>query len=68
VFGVALSIPLRLRSELTLDGEVLDAFGSLPVPGNVWRSLQRLGSWVEPVLGSVSGRASFNREERLGGQ
>jgi hypothetical protein len=50
VFGVALSIPLRLRSELTLDGEVLDAFGSLPVPGNVWRSLQRLGSWVEPVL------------------
>jgi len=52
VFGVGLPIPLRLRDELTLDGEVLHTFGSLPVPSNVWRSLQRLGSWVEPVLGS----------------
>jgi hypothetical protein len=34
----------------TLDGEVLGAFGSLTVPGGIWRTLQRLRSWVEPVL------------------
>jgi hypothetical protein len=25
-------------------------YGSLTVPVQVWRTLQRLGSWVEPVL------------------
>jgi hypothetical protein len=32
---------------MTLDGEVLGQFGSLSVPGHIWRTLQRLGSWVE---------------------
>ena len=40
----------RLRGELTLDGETLRTFGTLTVPGPIWRTLQRLGVWVEPVL------------------
>jgi len=50
VFVAVATAPPRLRGELTLDGEVLRAFGSLTVPGHVWRTLQRLGAWVEPVL------------------
>ena len=56
MFGVVLPLPLRITSELTLDGEALDAFGSLIVPGNVWRPLQRLGSWGELVLGGERAR------------
>lgn len=40
----------RRVTELTLDGAALEAFGTLTVPGPVWRTLQRLGAWVEPVL------------------
>ena len=55
VFGAAVAAPPRTMPVLTLDGEVLGQFGSLTVPVQVWRTLQRLGSWVEPVL--VSGPA-----------
>jgi hypothetical protein len=57
VFGAAVAAPPRTMPVLTLDGEVLGQFGSLTVPGQVWRTLQRLGSWVEPVL-ETSGPAS----------
>jgi hypothetical protein len=33
-----------------VDEAFLWTFGALGVPGPVWRSLQRLGAWVEPVL------------------
>jgi hypothetical protein len=45
--------PDRVRTrttELLIDGDALWAYGALGVPGGVWRSLQRLSAWVEPVL------------------
>jgi hypothetical protein len=51
---------------LTLDGEVLGQFGSLTVPGQVWRTLQRLGSWVEPVLVNEWARLVRAYGERMG--
>jgi HNH endonuclease len=50
VFGASPARPPRFTGELTLDVDVLRAFGSLAVPGHVWRTLQRLGAWIEPVL------------------
>lgn len=35
---------------LILDGESLSLFGTISVPGHVWRAMQRLGAWIEPVL------------------
>ena len=66
VFGAVPATPPRLRGELTLDGEVLGAFGRLTVPGHVWRTLQRLGSWVEPVLVSEWARLVRAYGERMG--
>lgn len=37
-------------ASLVLDGESLSRFGSITVPGHVWRAMQRLGAWIEPVL------------------
>lgn len=33
-----------------LDRSLLEQFGSITVPGGLWRALMRLGSWIEPVL------------------
>src|SRR5690606_11628308 len=40
----------RYRDEIIMDAETLRSFGTISVPGPVWRTLQRLGSWIEPVL------------------
>ena len=40
----------RVRDEVRMDAETLWSFGAIGVPGPVWRTLQRLGAWVEPVL------------------
>jgi len=66
VFGAAVAAPPRTVHELTLDGEVLGQFGSLTVPGQVWRTLQRLGSWVEPVLVNEWARLVRAYGERMG--
>lgn len=50
VFEAAPSRAPRVRDEIVMDAETLRSFGTLGVPGPVWRSLQRLGAWVEPVL------------------
>lgn len=49
VFDASLARALR-RPGLVLDAETLAAFGSVTVPGHVWRAMQRLGVWIEPVL------------------
>jgi hypothetical protein len=66
VFGAAPTTPPRIRGDLTLDGEVLGAFGGLTVPGHVRRTLQRLGSWVEPVLVGEWARLVRTYGERMG--
>jgi SAM-dependent methyltransferase len=40
----------RVRGEIIMDAETLRSFGTIAVPGPVWRTLQRVGAWVEPVL------------------
>lgn len=40
----------KVRAEIQLDAETLRGFGIIGVPGPLWRTLQRLGAWVEPVL------------------
>ncbi|TGD94580.1 hypothetical protein EU555_32015 [Methylobacterium nonmethylotrophicum] len=66
VFTAAPATPARPGRELTLDGEVLRAFGTLTVPGHVWRTLQRLGVWVEPVLVGEWSRLMRAYGERMG--
>lgn len=39
-----------VRGEIVMDAGTLRAFGTMGVPGPVWRTLQRLGAWIEPVL------------------
>lgn len=50
VFDAAPSRAPRFGREIVMDAETLRAFGVIGVPGPVWRTLQRLGAWVEPVL------------------
>ena len=50
VFDAAPARAPRFRGEITMDAETLRAFGIIGVPGPVWRTLQRLGAWIEPVL------------------
>ncbi len=50
VFAAAPSRVPRAKDQIVMDAETLRSFGTLGVPGPVWRTLQRLGSWVEPVL------------------
>ncbi|PXA98365.1 methyltransferase type 11 [Nostoc sp. 3335mG] len=50
VFGASKARTPRSSDTLTLDVETLRKWGSLSVPGPVWRTLTRLGAWVEPVL------------------
>ena len=50
IVGVLPQRAPRTIGEITMDATTLRAFGSLGVPGPIWRTLQRLGAWVEPVL------------------
>lgn len=66
VFEVASATSPRIKGELVLDGETLSTFGHLVVPGHIWRTLQRLGSWVEPVLVGEWARLVRTYGERMG--
>jgi len=66
VFEASPKRPPRPGHELILDAETLRAYGSLGVPGPVWRTLQRLGAWIEPVLISEWSRLIQNFGQRMG--
>jgi SAM-dependent methyltransferase len=66
VFRASPTNPPRFSGELMLDGEMLGAFGTLTVPGHIWRSLQRLGAWIEPVLVGEWARLVRSYGERMG--
>ena len=65
VFGAKAARAPR-RSELALDAETLTAFGGIRVPGHVWRAMQRLGPWIEPVLVAEWARLTAGWMERQG--
>jgi SAM-dependent methyltransferase len=44
------SLTVRAPAAFTLDADLLAAFGDLSVPGPIWRTMLRLGAWIEPVL------------------
>ncbi len=50
VFEAAPARSTKHQGEIIMDAETLRGFGSIGVPGPVWRTLLRLGAWVEPVL------------------
>ncbi len=52
--------------ELALDADTLAAFGTIGVPGHVWRAMQRLGSWIDPVLTAEWARMVRGYLERRG--
>jgi len=60
VFIAELSTAPRVDSVLTLDGDTLAAFRRIRVPGHIWRAMQRLGAWIEPVLTSEWARMMRN--------
>jgi len=52
---VFLASPARARrmgavGPLQIEAETLRAYGSLRVPGHIWRAMQRFGAWIEPLL------------------
>lgn len=65
VFEAAAAGP-RLRGGLALDAETLWAFGTIQVPGHIWRAMQRLGPWIEPVLSAEWARMVRGYAERQG--
>jgi Methyltransferase domain/HNH endonuclease len=64
VFEADPMTPARLQGELTIDMDMLGTFGKLTVPGQIW--LQRLGSWVEPVLIGEWARLVRGYGDRMG--
>jgi hypothetical protein len=66
IFGVSTATAPRPRETLSLDGGMLAAYGSLTAPGHIWRAMQRLGSWIEPVLVAEWARMMRDYGERMG--
>jgi SAM-dependent methyltransferase len=65
VFTAVLATPPRRWADITLDDEVLRTFGTLTVPGSIWRTLQRLSAWIEPVLVGEWVRLVHSYAERM---
>lgn len=51
---------------ISFDVETLWAWGALRVPGQIWRTMSRLGSWIEPVLTTEWARLMKGYAERMG--
>jgi len=66
VFGASVGRARRSPS-LVLSAESLAAYGVFSVPGHVWRAMQRLGAWIEPVLVDEWSRIVRGYAERRGG-
>lgn len=49
-----------------LDLARLGAWGSIVVPGHLWRALSRFGAWIEPMLVAEWARLSRGYAERMG--
>ena len=51
---------------IALDVETLWSWGAMRVPGHVWRTMSRLGAWIEPVLVAEWSRLIRTYSERMG--
>lgn len=53
-------------TELLIDLPTLAGWGRLRIPGAIWRTMARLGSWIEPVLVNEWARLMRGYAERMG--
>jgi SAM-dependent methyltransferase len=58
--------PSSHRGESTLTPEVLGTWGQLSMPGPLWRTMLRLGAWIEPLLIAEWARLIRGWGERMG--
>lgn len=65
VFEVSRSRPKGRAGEV-LDLATLGGWGSLVVPGHLWRALSRFGIWIEPMLLAEWARLSRAYADRIG--
>lgn len=65
VFEVNRKRPGR-ASGIGLDLARLSAWGTIVVPGHLWRALSRFGAWIEPMLSAEWARLSRSYAERTG--
>ena len=56
----------RVSGPFLLAPEFLQAWGQLSVPGALWRTLVRMGTWIEPVLLSEWAALTRRYAERMG--
>lgn len=56
----------RAPSAIAFDVQTLWAWGAIRVPGQIWRTMSRLGSWIEPVLTAEWSRLMKGYAERMG--
>jgi hypothetical protein len=56
----------RVTSSLVIDLEAMSGLGQLRISGHIWRAMQRMGSWVEPVLVAEWSRMMSDFAERMG--
>jgi len=66
VFTTRKSQPGRLNGSLELGTEAMFGWGTLRVPGHVWRAMMRLGAWIDPVLVGEWARLIRSYGERMG--
>lgn len=64
VFDVARKRQAKCKG-LSLDLPSLLAWGTIVVPGHLWRALSRFGAWIEPMLIAEWGRLSRRYAERM---
>ena len=50
IFPFHRGVGARVPKNRTIDGAYLTSFGSLLVPRDIWRAMQRFGSWIEPSI------------------
>lgn len=56
----------KRRDAAVLSLQSLRSWGSLIVPGNLWRALSRFGPWIDPMLASEWTRLTRAYAERIG--
>lgn len=66
VFRVAKQRAGTASDSITFDVTTLWSWGALRVPGHIWRTMSRLGAWIEPVLTTEWARLSKTYSERMG--
>lgn len=66
VFVADRARPARATPVVGLDLTTLLSWGTLRVPGPVWRAMARLGAWIEPVLVSEWSRLIAAYADRMG--